>query len=121
MSGKNNDAKEASDLTIFHAILSADLPPEDLSFSRLQQEAMGVIGGAVETTSWTLSVACCHILSDSSVHANLKAELAEAIPDPSIIPSWDQLEELPYLSGIIMEGKTFCHMKMIPCLLFKPF
>ncbi|GAP86887.1 putative cytochrome P450 [Rosellinia necatrix] len=104
LSGENKEIGETSHPTIFHDVMSADVVPEDLTLSRLQQEAMGVNGGAVETTSWALAVASFHILHNPSIKARLKAELAEAIPDPSDIPSWDLLEQLPYLSGVIMEG-----------------
>lgn len=104
LSGEHKDSKETSHPTIFHDVMSADVHPEDLTLSRLQQEAMGVNGGAVETTSWALAVASFHIINNPSIMSRLKEELAAAIPDPRSIPSWDELERLPYLSGVIMEG-----------------
>ncbi|KAJ3576533.1 hypothetical protein NPX13_g3666 [Xylaria arbuscula] len=101
---KELTAKEPSQATIFHDALSADLPEEDMTLSRLQQEAMAVNGGAVETTSWALTVAVFHILNNPSVKSRLAAELIKAIPDPAKIPPWNELEDLPYLSAIIMEG-----------------
>ncbi|KAI5864077.1 cytochrome P450 [Durotheca rogersii] len=104
LSGKNMDVKETSHLTIFHDALSADLPAEDLTYTRLQQEAMGVNGGAVETTSWALTVTLFHVLHSPSIKSQLRAELETFMPDPTQILTWDELEELPYLSAVIMEG-----------------
>lgn len=104
LDGKNSDVKTTSHLTIFDDALLADLPPQDLTLARLTQEAVGVNGGAVETTSWVLTVASFYILYDSNIKSCLVDELRQSIPDPKKIPAWDQLEKLPYLSAIIMEG-----------------
>lgn len=59
----------------------------------------------METTKWTLTVATFYILNDPVVLANLQAELKTAMPDPKDILHWDELEKLPYLSGVISESK----------------
>ena len=112
LDGKNVDIKEASHVTIFHDALSADLLPEDMTLSRLQQEAMAIHGGAVETTSWALTVAVFHILNNPSIKSRLKAELIKAMPDPTKILPWSELEELPYLSALIMEGMKSIRRKI---------
>ncbi|CAG8984003.1 hypothetical protein HYALB_00009012 [Hymenoscyphus albidus] len=104
LDGKNLATKEASHETIFHDALSADLLPEDMTLSRMNQESMALHGGAVETTSWALTVAVFHILDKPSIQARLKAELAKSMPDPTRILTWNELEELPYLSAVIMEA-----------------
>ncbi|KAI2616722.1 cytochrome P450 [Hypoxylon sp. NC1633] len=104
LSGKNMEAKEASHLTVFHDILASDLPPEELSFDRLTQEAMSISGAGIETTMWTLSVATFHILWNPKVYDRLKAELDEAMPNPDNILPWAQLEKLPYLTAVINES-----------------
>jgi cytochrome P450 len=109
--GKNESIKETSQLTIFHDAISADLPAEDMTLSRLQQEAMAVNGGAVETTSWALTVSVFHILNSPSINSRLRAELAKAMPDKTKILPWNELEELPYLSAVIMEGTRCSHFR----------
>ncbi|RWA06192.1 hypothetical protein EKO27_g8918 [Xylaria grammica] len=104
LDGENATSKEPSHPTIFHDALSADLPLEDMTLSRLQQEAMAVNGGAVETTSWALTVAVFHIVNNPSINSRLKTELVSAMPDPTKILPWNELEELPYLSAVIMEA-----------------
>ncbi|KAL8958202.1 MAG: hypothetical protein Q9193_004696 [Seirophora villosa] len=83
--------------TMFADILDSKLPPEEKTAIRLQNEAISLIGAGLETTKWTLTVAFYHILSDPAVHQKLREELEAAIPDPSAIPSWSDLQKLPYL------------------------
>lgn len=104
LDGKNVAIKEASQANISHDTLSADLLPEDMTLLRMQQEAMALYGGAVETTSWALTVAMFHIQANLSFKGRLKAELTEYMPNPTKILPWNELEELPYLSALIMEG-----------------
>ncbi|KAL4963352.1 cytochrome P450 [Aspergillus stella-maris] len=84
LAGNNVEAKAAAHPTIFTDILQANLPPEELSFNRLTQEAMSVSGAGIETTMWTLSVATFHVLWNPAVEERLVAELVKAIPDPPI-------------------------------------
>lgn len=104
LAGRNQEAKAASHQTLFHEILSSNLPPQELGLNRLQNEAMGMIGAGVETTKWALSVGCFHILDNPPIQARLRAELEAAIPDPQAILPWGELEKLPYLSAIVTES-----------------
>ncbi|KAH8203677.1 hypothetical protein TruAng_002207 [Truncatella angustata] len=106
LAGKNMDAKETSHPTIFHDILASDLPPEELSFSRLRQEAMSLNGAGIETTMWTLTVGTFHIIDNSDVYHKLKDELTESMPDPDVVLSWVALEKLPYLSAVVQESES---------------
>lgn len=44
------------------------------------------------------------VLENNDVHERLMRELADAIPDESDIPSWQILEKLPLLSGVVKES-----------------
>ncbi|KAF5844026.1 hypothetical protein GGP41_009352 [Bipolaris sorokiniana] len=90
--------------TIFHDILSSSLPESDKSVGRLTQEASSVVGAGMETTKWALTVGSFHLLDNSAVLAKLKAELSEAMPDPSVILPYSDLEKLPYLGAVIHES-----------------
>lgn len=57
------------------------------------------------STGWALGVTSYHILANPEIERRLKAELSNAIPDPDEIPTWMELEKLPYLSAVITEGK----------------
>jgi cytochrome P450 len=100
----NKDKRKASDQKhVFGAILDSDLPPEDLTLPRLQQEAITVIGAGFDTTRYALSVASFHIINTPSIYKRLREELEAAIPDPRNLPSLTELEQLPYLAACIQE------------------
>lgn len=80
------------------------LPPSETSISRLTDEGVLFVVAGNETTGNTLSVITYHVLSNPAVLAALKAELRDAIMDPSVIPLWQDLEPLLYLSAVIKEG-----------------
>ncbi|KAM7222665.1 Cytochrome P450 [Rhypophila decipiens] len=98
------EAKNSSHETIFHELLSSDLPKEEISLDRLHHEAMTIVGAGDHATKWALTIATFYILENESVHRRLKKELTEAIPDPDEIPPWVELEKLPYLSAVITEA-----------------
>jgi len=102
-------AAKADNTTIFSELFHGDLPPDEKSDRRLQDEAQLIIGAGLSTTGWTLSVGTFYILSNPSVLARLRKELEEAIPnidesDPTAPLEWTQLEKLPYLSACIKEA-----------------
>lgn len=70
----------------------------------MEQEAQNIIGAGLVTTSWALAVSSYHIISTPAVYEALHDELIKAIPDLTKIPSWAQLEKLPYLSGCVYEA-----------------
>lgn len=46
-----------------------------------------------------------HVLANENIHRKLQNELADIMADyPSQIPSFVQLEKLPYLTALIKEG-----------------
>lgn len=104
IAGKNHEAKNSSHTTIFHEILNSRLPPREKTHKRLHCEANALVGAGVETTRWCLMAGTTHILSNPDVEACLVAELVEAMPDPSRILTWAELEQLPYLNACVQES-----------------
>ncbi|KAL2425367.1 Cytochrome P450 monooxygenase sdnE [Exophiala dermatitidis] len=103
--GKMNDVlAKSTHPTVFQELISGNLPPSEKETRRLQDEAQLVVAAGVTTTGWALSVATFHLLSNRDVLAKLKAELKNAIPDPSAPLSWVELEKLPYLTGCVREA-----------------
>ncbi|KAH0541570.1 hypothetical protein FGG08_003982 [Glutinoglossum americanum] len=105
MEGKNDDYKTASHPTIFHELLESDLRPEEKTFVRLTEEGQTVVGAGIITTAHVLKQTTYYLLADPEVLRKLKAELAAAktrAGTPSI--PLKQLEQLPYLTGVINEG-----------------
>ena len=90
--------------TVFTDILSSNLPPQEKTVTRLQQEAVGVVGAAIETSKTTLSVASFQILHNPEILRRLKTELREASFSDQERPTWSELEQLPYLTAVIKEG-----------------
>ncbi|KAI1481122.1 cytochrome P450 [Daldinia eschscholtzii] len=102
--GRNTEAKESPLPTLYRDILTSRLPPEELTYPRLRDEAISTIAAGIDTTKWTLSVACYHILANPEVERRLRAELNERIPDPNQIPDWFELETFTFLNAIVNES-----------------
>jgi cytochrome P450 len=95
---------ETDNPTIFHELLSSDLPPQEKSYTRLLDEGKMVMAAGVETTANALCVIVFHILSNPAALVRLRQELTTAMPNANELLSWSQLETLPYLSAVISEG-----------------
>ncbi|KAI9372838.1 cytochrome P450 [Aspergillus egyptiacus] len=91
-------------MTMFHALTAPDVPAEEKTIKRLQDEGLVLFAAGTETTATTLSVALFYILSDQSVKQKLRSELEEVMPNPYDCPPWRELEKLPYLNGVIHEA-----------------
>lgn len=93
--------------TVFEEILHSNLPPEELSLSRLHDEALVIITAGIGPARKTMSVACYHVLSNPKIYGQLCQELTNAFPDLATQPTLPELEKLPYLSAVIQECKGF--------------
>jgi cytochrome P450 len=88
--------------TIFEQILSAGLPPQELTVTRLSAESTILVGAGSETTANALDVLTFHLLDQPQILQKLRAELRSAhVSYNSTLP---QLESLPYLVAIMKEG-----------------
>jgi cytochrome P450 len=90
--------------TIFHDLLESDLPQSEKTSERLAQEAVLLTGAGTHTTSWAMSVAAFHLLSQPMTLRKLKSELELSIPDLNGSVSLSTLEKLPYLTAVLKEG-----------------
>ncbi|KAI1379801.1 cytochrome P450 [Hypoxylon crocopeplum] len=86
--------------------MKAALPPPEKSFERIFGEKSTTTGAGFETTAAVIRIAAFHIYSDPKILQKLRAELAAA-PDHD----WKTLEQLPYLTAIIMEA-----MRLAPAI-----
>lgn len=68
---------------------------------RVFHEGLSLIQAGSDPVANTCIVGFFHVLQNPSIHANLKSALKEAFPDPSISPSWPDLEKLPYLVSLL--------------------
>ena len=83
-----------------------DLHPNEKNNQRVLDEAQLLIAAGLLTTAWALSVGSFHIINNPHIYKTLRAELEDAIRDPTTEDAfqWTQLEKLPYLSGCIKES-----------------
>ena len=90
--------------TLVGSLFHQRLPPEEAAVPRVLMEAGLVVGAGVETVVRTLALANYHIISQPHIRDRLVAELTAAIPDASVMPDWNTLASLPYLSACIEEA-----------------
>jgi cytochrome P450 len=104
MSGKSAENKISDHPTIFHELLQPGaLPPSEQTLPHLVNEAQSIVAAGQVTTTHYLNTTAYHILARDEVLEKLQAELKQAMPDGSL-PSWHALEQLPYLSAVVLEG-----------------
>lgn len=89
---------------VFDMLASADVPPQEKTLRRLEEEGAAIFGAGTETTARALTVAMFHLISNDSMMYKLRDELKQVIPTPTTQPTWTELEQLPYLVGISSTG-----------------
>ncbi|KAI9701845.1 MAG: hypothetical protein M1836_001189 [Candelina mexicana] len=95
--------------TVFHELLQSDLPPQEKEINRLWDEGQVIIAAGTGTTAHSLEMMTFHLLDDPTRIEKLRAELKTVMPDPQQEPKLQELEKLPYLTGIILEGLRFSY------------
>ncbi|KAI4158176.1 MAG: hypothetical protein LQ342_007688 [Letrouitia transgressa] len=90
--------------TVFDAMLDADVPHQEKSIARLSEEAQTTIAAGTLTTANALDATIYYLLSNSECLSRLREELHIAMPDPALMPSFVELERLPYLTAVVSEG-----------------
>ncbi|QLI70047.1 Cytochrome P450 monooxygenase sdnE [Metarhizium brunneum] len=98
--------QDASHLTVFRELLGSKLPPEEKTPARLSAEAQVLVSAGSETTAKALTVACFKLLTHPAVLARLRDELETALPSFGLEPGLrlDQVQRLPYLTGVVKES-----------------
>ncbi|KAE8445439.1 hypothetical protein EG329_013452 [Mollisiaceae sp. DMI_Dod_QoI] len=90
--------------TIFHELLeNRSLPESDKSADRLWQEAQLLLSAGTVTTAGAISAALVYLLLDHERLAVLLEELEFAMPDLNKPITASELEQLPYLTGVVQE------------------
>lgn len=92
-------------ISIFRYIVNSGMAESELSVDRLSKEAQVLLGAGTASTARTLDFISYYILADKNVRATLQNELKDVMATyPVKIPSWAELEKLPYLQALIKEG-----------------
>ena len=83
-----------------------ELPVRDKSAQVQEDTALLFVTAGFETTAFTIETAMFHVLSNPEILTKLKQELAPALAlsKSNGLPSWTELEKLPYLSAVIQES-----------------
>lgn len=90
--------------TIFQELLeNQSLPEKDKSVDRLWQEAQLLLSAGTVTTAGAISAAFVYLLLDQAKLVVLIEELEYAMSDINKPPTAADLEQLPYLRGVVQE------------------
>ncbi|KAF2843056.1 cytochrome P450 [Patellaria atrata CBS 101060] len=100
---RNSPDPDAGKDTIFYGILHSNLPPEEKTTARLGHEAQLTVLAGQDTTGTTLSFAVFELLANPASLKKLRAELVAAIHEPKVVPTYSQVEALPYLGAVVQE------------------
>ncbi|KAL4876966.1 cytochrome P450 [Aspergillus karnatakaensis] len=87
-------------MNLFDTVLSSDLPAQEKSAARLAQDMQVFVSAGAETTAKAMSYILFYLHQEPKLLAKLKDELAPLGDDPSLV----QLEQLPYFTGVMLEG-----------------
>jgi len=99
------DLKEDRDHpTILYELLKSDLPPQEKSLDRLNEEAQLLVAAGLTTTAWTMTVTSFYVIQNPEIASKLHQELVAVLPDKDHPFSWQDVETLPYLNACIREG-----------------
>ncbi|RYP22145.1 hypothetical protein DL767_009119 [Monosporascus sp. MG133] len=95
--------------TIVHEILKSPLPASEKSFVRVFEDVSTTTGAGFETTASALRLIFFHIFSNAHILQRLRAELASIKARFAHVSEVEDLElktleQLPYLTSILMEG-----------------
>ncbi|KAF9893154.1 hypothetical protein FE257_012566 [Aspergillus nanangensis] len=89
--------------SIIDFIAGPGMPQHLRTSERVMNEGFSLLIGGTETTARAMSVGAYHLLSNERVRRKLREELQQVMPTPDARPTWNQLEQLPYLSGVVGE------------------
>ncbi len=94
--------------SIFHELLRSDLPDSEKDTSRIKSEAFALLAAGVVPTTGAIKLILYYILANPHIETRLREELKYIMAGfPEKVPSWAELEKLPYLTGCIKEGLRF--------------
>nr|UYM26528.1 cytochrome P450 [Talaromyces wortmannii] len=110
---KLQGAKVGSRPSLLTYLVNSDLPNSELSVERLSKEAQVLLGAGTVSTARTLDFICYYVLVNENIHRKLQNELADIMANyPAQIPSFVQLEKLPFLTALIKEGLRLSYGNM---------
>ena len=100
---KSSTTFEEETQTIFHGLLESTIPESEKSPARLAEEAHVLVAAGTDTIASALTAITYQLLANPHILRKLRVELQDTIREDSL-PTFSQIENLPYLSAIIQEG-----------------
>ncbi|KAK3936258.1 cytochrome P450 [Diplogelasinospora grovesii] len=89
---------------MFAALANPELPAEQRTLGRLEDEGFVVLAAGTETTAYSLSVTMFYLLDNPAIFDSLFADIKAVMPNPTACPPLSVLESLPLLRGVVNEG-----------------
>ena len=90
---------------LFHWIINSDMPESELADERLAKEAQVILSAGSTSTARTLTHITYYILATPHIRSRLQEELSGVMAAwPDKVPSWVDLEGVPYLQALLKEG-----------------
>ncbi|KAJ5134654.1 hypothetical protein N7448_000326 [Penicillium atrosanguineum] len=96
-------AGKTSNGSVIENIAGPHMPEHMRTPDRLAAEGLALIIGGTETTARALGLGTYHLIRNENIMAKLREELRSVMPTPESKPTWNQLEQLPYLSAVVLE------------------
>ena len=84
-----------------HQILESNLASSEKTAERMSQEGFSIIAAGGETVARTLTTMTYHLITNPPILAKLRRELQSAQPDPLNPLPFKELEQLPWLVGLL--------------------
>jgi cytochrome P450 len=109
LSDPNKASEENGHPTVFHGMLQSGLPASELTPARLRAEGETLVAAGTLTTAHYLKSTVYHILTNPSVFRRLSEELKQAMPNPAVLPPFNDLMQLPYFNAVVNEGFRLSH------------
>ena len=90
---------------MFHELLTTSvLPVSEKTEERIRDEVQTIVAAGTETVAHAMRVVTYHLYSNPHMLHRLREELSTLPEYPKGHMKWHDLEKLPYLTAIIMEG-----------------
>ncbi|CAG8158787.1 unnamed protein product [Penicillium olsonii] len=102
-----NFSKDRSN--VFDALTSSDIPAQERTLDRLEDESALLLGAGTETTARAIAVSMFYLIENRDILEKLRLELKTVLETPQSRASWSDLEKLPYLTGVVNEGLRLSH------------
>ena len=96
----NSAEPKAPHENMFAALANPELPAEERTLGRLEDEGFVVLAAGTETTAYSLSVTMFYLLDNPAIFDRLFDELKVVMPNPAECPPLSVLENLPLLVRI---------------------